>query len=238
MARPSIWTDIHDTLTAEIARGHYPPGTKLPSETTLAARFGVNRHTVRHALAALAKAGTVHARQGAGVFVSAAPADYPLGRRVRFHQNIAAMGRTPSRSFTRIETRPADPAEAEALDLPQGSAVHVVEGISMADGVPMAAFQSVFPAAPFPDLPGHLQRTGSVTATLEACGVRDYTRATTRLTAELAPPTLAARLQTSAGAPVLRSVSTNVDAEGRAVEFGTTWFPGERVTLTVAADQA
>ena len=33
--------------------------------------------------------------------------------------------------------------------------------------------------------------------------------------------------------PVLRSVAVNVDAAGVAVEYGTTWFAGDRVTLTV-----
>lgn len=238
MARTAIWQEIHDTLGGEIARGHYRPGAKLPSEAALAARFGVNRHTVRHALAALAEARLVHARRGAGVFVSAAPTDYPLGRRVRFHQNISATGRIPSRSFTRMETRLADPAEAEALRIDAGAAVHVVEGLSLADGLPLAAFRSVFPAASLPDLPVHLARTGSVTRALHACGVTDYTRATTRISAQIAAPTLAMKLQIGAGAAILCATSVNVDAAGQPVEFGTTWFPAERVTLTVSPDPA
>ena len=100
MTRPAIWKSIADNLAAEIAEGHYHPGDRLPTEAELAARFGVNRHTVRHALSALAEAGTVRSRRGAGVFVAARPTDYALGRRVRFHQNVAASGRTPSRRLT------------------------------------------------------------------------------------------------------------------------------------------
>ena len=37
----------------------------------------------------------MHSRRGAGVFVTARPTDYPLGRRVRFHQNVLAAGQTP-----------------------------------------------------------------------------------------------------------------------------------------------
>ena len=48
-----LWQAIADTLRAEITSGHYPPGDRLPSEAALATRFGVNRHTVRHALAQL-----------------------------------------------------------------------------------------------------------------------------------------------------------------------------------------
>lgn len=64
MPREAIWTSIAATLTGEVAEGLYGPGDRLPTESELALRFGVNRHTVRRALAALAEAGLVHARGG------------------------------------------------------------------------------------------------------------------------------------------------------------------------------
>ena len=236
MTRQPIWKSIADTLTAEIGDGHYRPGDRLPTEAELAARFGVNRHTVRHAIAALVEAGTLRTRRGAGVFVTSVPTDYPLGRRVRFHQNVAASGRTASRRLTLLDTRAADAKEAEALRLPPGAQVHVMEGVSMADGLPLGVFRSVFDAARFPDLLPHLEAETSVTRALSACGVADYTRAETRLTAKIAPATMALALELPQGAPVLRSVSINVDAEGVPVEYGTTWFAGDRVTLTVNPD--
>jgi GntR family phosphonate transport system transcriptional regulator len=235
-ARSALWKSIADTLSTEIAAGHYLPGDKLPTEAQLAARFGVNRHTVRHALAALAEAGTVHSRRGAGVFVAARPTDYALGRRVRFHQNIAASGRAPSRRISRLETRACDPREAEALGITPGAAVHVVEGVSLADGQPLAAFRSVFPVARFPGLLAELGQRQSITGALAACGLADYTRASTRLTAKAAPAMLALTLQIAEGAPILRSVAINVDGEGCPIEYGTTWFAGDRVTLTVSPE--
>ena len=43
------WRQIADTLRADIAGGTLGPGDQLPTEARLAARFGVNRHTVRRA---------------------------------------------------------------------------------------------------------------------------------------------------------------------------------------------
>jgi GntR family transcriptional regulator, phosphonate transport system regulatory protein len=230
----ALFATIAETLRDEIAAGLYPPGAKLPTEAALSARFGVNRHTVRHALSALADAGIIHARRGAGVFVMAKPTIYPLGRRVRFHQNIAASGKTPSRRISRIETLPATSDDLRNLRLPAGSSVHVVEGTSLADGQPLAVFRSVFSAARFPGLPDALALRGSITAALADCGLTDYTRAETQLTAQLADPVLAIGLQIKPQAPVLRSVALNVDASGAPVEHGTTWFAGDRVTLTIA----
>ncbi|MEU9111529.1 FadR/GntR family transcriptional regulator [Streptomyces sp. NPDC048483] len=58
-------------LRDQISGGHWPVGTKLPGETTLAQTLGVGRSTVREAVRALAGAGLVRPRQGAGVFVIA-----------------------------------------------------------------------------------------------------------------------------------------------------------------------
>src|SRR5690606_11349792 len=196
------------------------------------------RHSLRRALAGLAEEGVVHSRRGAGVFVTARPADYRLGRRVRFHRNLAASGRTPSRRLTRLETRAASPREAEVLRLAAGDTVHVIEGVSLADGQPLAAFRSVFPAGRFPGLLEAMRGQFSVTAALAACGLTDYTRRDTRLTARLADPVLALALDIRPGALVLRSVAVHVDAAGPTLEFGTTCFAGDRVTLTVSSDQA
>lgn len=236
MTRRAIWTSIAEILRAEIASGHYRAGDKLPTEAELSQRFGVNRHTVRRALADLAAAGTVAARRGAGVFVAIASTDYALGRRVRFHQNVLASGRTPSREMSRLETRGCNAREAEALGLVIGAQVHVVEGVSFADGVPLAMFRSVFPAARFPDLLAALARQPSVTAALADAGLSDYTRASTRLTAKLASPLQALTLRIPEAAALLRSVAVNADASGLPVEYGITWFAGDRVTLTLQAE--
>ncbi|MFJ6573667.1 FadR/GntR family transcriptional regulator [Streptomyces sp. NPDC091292] len=70
--RPSpLVEQATERLRAHIAAGHWEVGGKLPGETTLARELGVGRSTVREALRALAGAGLVQPRQGAGVFVLA-----------------------------------------------------------------------------------------------------------------------------------------------------------------------
>lgn len=236
MARTPVWKSIAGTLTDDIAQGRYDTGDKLPAEAQLAARFGVNRHTVRRALAEMAAGGLVHARRGAGVFVAAKPTDYPIGKRVRFHQNISKGGQTPAKQILTTETRAAAAGEAAALALSPGDPVHVYDGLSLADGQPIALFQSIFPAERFPEMLTALEETQSVTAALQRCGIEDYTRSETRITARQATATQALHLRIPEGAPILRTTGINVDAEGRPIEYGRTWFAGDRVTLTVGGD--
>ncbi|WP_059006746.1 FadR/GntR family transcriptional regulator [Streptomyces specialis] len=82
--RPSpLVEQATDRLRRQITGGEWPVGTKLPGETTLAAALGVGRSTVREALRALAGAGLVRARQGAGVFVVATEPEEAWTTRLR-----------------------------------------------------------------------------------------------------------------------------------------------------------
>lgn len=234
MTRTPIWKSISTTLTEEIAAGQYAPGDKLPTEASLSQRFGVNRHTVRHALGHMAETGLVHARRGAGVFVTHAPTEYPIGRRVRFHQNLSEAGHSPAKEILSLETRHANDQEQNALHLGKTARVHTYEGLSLSDGQPIAIFRSIFPAKRFPGLLEDLRETRSVTAALNRHGVTDYTRASTKLTAKQATATQALHLRIAEGAPILRSVGVNIDLDGKPIEYGLTWFAGDRVTLTVS----
>ena len=217
-------------LREEIAAGAWGPGDRLPSEEALAARFGVHRHTLRAATASLAREGVLRARRGAGTFVAARPLDYPLARGTSYTQNLA--GHMPSRRVLSLATRPDTQAEPAPLRLRAGEAVHAYEGLSLADGLPIALFASVFPGW-IEGLPGALGEGGSVTAALAACGVPAYSRVSSRIDARAADALQAGHLQLREGAPLARVTSLNAEPGGRAVERGRTWFAGERVTLVV-----
>ncbi|SDT50986.1 GntR family transcriptional regulator, phosphonate transport system regulatory protein [Streptomyces sp. TLI_053] len=56
-------------LQERIDAGTYPAGSRLPSEPELSADFGVNRLTVRQAVAELERAAVLEIRRGVGTFV-------------------------------------------------------------------------------------------------------------------------------------------------------------------------
>ncbi len=232
-ARTPVWKAIADALRSDLAEGRYSPGDKLPTEAALADRFGVNRHTVRHGISALVDEGLVRTRRGAGAFVAATPTDYPIGRRVRFHENLIAAGRRPEKRLLALEERAATQGEATALRIKAGDPVCASHGLSLADGQPIAVSESLFPLTRLPRISAAMKETSSVTEALRLAGVADYTRASTRLTAVRASATQALHLQVSEGDPLLRSSSVNVGEDGTPVEYGRTWFAGDRVTLTL-----
>ncbi|MFY0645248.1 phosphonate metabolism transcriptional regulator PhnF [Sulfitobacter geojensis] len=228
-----IWKAIANALRSDLAEGRYTPGDKLPTEAALADRFGVNRHTVRHGVSVLVDEGLVRTRRGAGAFVAATPTDYPIGNRVRFHENLIAAGRRPEKRMLALDERAATVGEAQALQIKAGDPVCAYNGLSLADGQPIAVFESLFPLGHLAGVTDALRDTSSVTKALGIVGVGDYTRASTRLTAVRATATQAIHLQVIEGDPLLRSSGVNVAGQGRPVEYGRTWFVGDRVTLTL-----
>ncbi|NRB05866.1 MAG: phosphonate metabolism transcriptional regulator PhnF [Rhodobacteraceae bacterium] len=226
-----IWKAIANALRDDLVQGRYVQGDKIPTEASLADRFGVNRHTVRHALSHLIEEGLLRSRRGSGVFVTAQPTEYPIGTRVRFHENLLAAGRIPDKKVLSVEVR--QPSEGEKAALKGTERVCAYHGLSRADGQPIALFESVFPLDRLPGLDLAFQEVSSVTEALKRVGVTDFTRASTHLTAIMATATHALHLHISEGSPVLRTTNLNVDPEGTPIEYGRTYFASERVTLTV-----
>ena len=227
-----LWQSIAATMRAAIAEGQYPDGSRFPTESELAGRFGVNRHTIRHALSALIEDGLVHSRRGAGTFVLARPLDYPLGTRVRFHQNLHDAGRLPGRQLLSLEERPSSDAEAHRLKLKPGDAICVRHSLSLADGTPVALAEALYPSARLPGIADAMRSERSVTRALASIGVEDYRRSQTRMTATLADASQAAHLRVREGAPLLMTEAISFQ-DDLPVEVGQTWFASDRVTLTL-----
>ena len=89
----TLWRRIADDLEQAIRTGAHATGERLPGEVDIADKFGVNRHTVRRALAELAERGLVHAERGSGTYVKGGRLAYPIRSRTRFSENVGAAGR-------------------------------------------------------------------------------------------------------------------------------------------------
>lgn len=231
----AVWRQIADRLRQEIAAGEPAEGQRLPAESALAERFGVNRHTIRAAIAALAAEGVVTTRQGHGTTVARRRRlAYPIARRTRFSAGLGGQTRSARVTPTATGTEPAGAEVAGGLQIPQGATVVRLETVSEADGWPVASATHWFDAARFAQLPSILEETGSITEAFRLLGVADYLRERTTVTAKHAEASVLDRLKLSPGAIVLEAVAVNVDADGNPVQFSRTLFAADRVELTIA----
>jgi GntR family phosphonate transport system transcriptional regulator len=229
----ALWRQIEQAMAAEITAGRLPPGARLPTEAALTARFAVNRHTVRRAMEELESRGLVRIEQGRGSFVAEDVVDYRLGPRTRFSENIRRDNRAPEGRIIRIAEIEADTLIAEALRIARGRPVITVERLSLADGRPVVLGLHHFPAARFARLPALLAANPSITAAMAACGVPDYRRQVTRITARLPTPEEAELLQQARSRPLLVTEAVNVDPAGAVVDVTFGRYPAGRVQLVV-----
>lgn len=227
----TLWRQIFASLEAEIAGATRPPGSQLPTEAQLAARFAVNRHTVRRALEELSRQGLIRIEQGRGSFVAEDILDYAVSARTRFSETIRRHNREPSGRTLTLRDTIADPATRTALALPQGSRVIRLERLGMADNRPITLGTHCFPAARFPGLLSRLEAAPTISEALAEAGVSDYRRQITRVTARLPLPHEAELLQMPRNRPILLTESINVDQNGAAVEFGIARYPTPRVQI-------
>ncbi|WP_426957235.1 phosphonate metabolism transcriptional regulator PhnF [Muricoccus radiodurans] len=235
-AGESLWRQITERLEAEIAAGRRAPGDRLPTEAALSAGFGVNRHTVRRALEDLELRGLVRTEQGRGSFVAEDVLDYPLRGRTRFSENVRAARREPAGRILRLSEVPADASVAEALGLRRNRPVLRVERLGLADGRPVVLGLHHLPLPRLAAAAAALRAEPSMTAAMTACGVPDYRRARTRITARLPTPEEAERLQQARIRPVLVSESLNVDPEGDPVDYTIGLYAAGRVQLLVEGE--
>ncbi len=232
----ALWRQIDRALSREIAEGGWQPGEKLATEQALAARFGVNRHTIRQAIQAMVQRGLLRVEQGRGTFVQEGVIDYVVGRRTRFTENMLRNRRYPSNEVLRSGEMLPSLAVARQLRLGAKAPVVMMERLSSAGGLPVSLSTMYFPAARFPGFDQIHAETRSVTAALKRFGVEDYMRAITRVTARLPTQEEARHLKQPVTRPILLSEALDVDAEGRPIAVNITRFASDRVQIVLGAE--
>ncbi|WP_417516101.1 phosphonate metabolism transcriptional regulator PhnF [Minwuia sp.] len=230
----ALWRQIADSIRDDLDLWQRERNGRIPSEADLAERFGVNRHTVRAALAALAREGRVRSERGRGTFVVKVPRiSYPIRTRTRFSTALEAQNASGRITPLRHATVEADATIAEQLGLPVGTPVLKLDTLATADDVPISFTTHWFDAGRFGVLPGHLADSGSITAALKACGVSDYTRQSTRLQARRVSDEEARVLDLGSDAILMIAHGVNADLNGVRIQYSETRFSADRVEIRI-----
>lgn len=231
----AVWRQIADTLSTEIRDRAYAGSGRLPGEVELSARFAVNRHTLRQAVAALQTEGLLRIEPGRGMFVQHEMLDYALSRRTRFSENLLRQGLLPSKQLLTALEMPAPERAARELRLDKGAQVLMVETLDEANDAPIGLATAYYPALRFAGLLEMLQEGSRTTDILKHFGVQDYLRSHSRITTQMPSDETARLLKQPSTRPMLCVESLDVDMAGTPIKYGETVFCGDRVQLVVNA---
>jgi len=136
---------IGKILRERILSGHYPQGTRIPSESALQTEFDVSRVTIRLALDVLRRAGLVESRQGKGYFVRPVRALHDLSRLQGFGEMMASVGVEAHSVVLDIAEGPASPEVQKALELDRHEPALTIRRVRMGGGAALSYDVSHFP---------------------------------------------------------------------------------------------
>jgi GntR family phosphonate transport system transcriptional regulator len=230
----ALWRRIADSIRLDIVGGKMARGDRLPGEMALAERFGVNRHTVRRALAVLQEEGAVTSEQGRGTFVDRARRlSYRIGKRTRFSEGLGGQARRMERQLLSSRQESASANVAKSLKLKAGARVVRLETLSIVDALPLSRATSWVDYRRFPGFAAQFEHARSVTAAFRLAGIFDYSRASTHISARHADAEETALLRLAPGGILLVSESVDADLNGMPIQYSLSRFPAERLELIV-----
>lgn len=229
------WARIAAALRSDIECGRFAPGVRLPNESELAARFGVNRHTLRQAVRRLVHEGHLRVEQGRGTFVRELVLDYALRRRTRLTENLADAGERAQRELLHQSVDAAG-EWAAALKIGAAAQVEVLRTRASVRGRPIGLSVTAYPLPRLAGVGDAFRTRRSITAALRDLGVADYQRSRSLVSCRLPTADEADALARAATEPVLVVQFVSTDRDGTLIEAGRTLFAADAVQLTVTHD--
>ncbi len=206
-----------------------PPGSPLPSERLLAARYDLARMTVRTEVDRLAAAGSVYRLHGRGTFV----AEPRVAQDVLFSsftEDMRARGLEPGSVVIAQEVVEATSFLVGVLEIAPGAPVVHVERLRTADGRPMALERAHLPAGRFPGVAEADFAAASLFDVLAGYGVW-LREARQRVLAVTLSGEEAELLGVKAGQAGLLFRTLARDARGTPAYFASSLFRGDRYEI-------
>ncbi|MEO1113403.1 MAG: UTRA domain-containing protein [Pseudomonadota bacterium] len=226
------WRDIAGALRAKIEDRSLLPGTRLPSLEKLASQSGTSIHQARKAIDQLKRSGHVTGWRGKGNFVSEDTFVYRLSARTRFNANLSVEGKETTLKMVGRMRKSAPDHVAKAFGLRIGAQVQRAEFVRVVEDRPAILARHYYPLSPrfqsILDLIGH---HGSVTVALAQCGISDFLRRETSISARLPTAHEALILEIPRTQPVLTTIGVNVGDGDCVVEVSEAVCRSDRVTF-------
>ncbi len=233
MERRPLYARVAAELRSSIVDGEHPPGALLPSEGELAARHGVSRGTVRHAVSVLAAEGSVASRQGARSVVLAAPRTQSFGHLLSFSAWARSLGEVPRGRMVELLRRRAGPADAEQLGIELGADVYTLMRVRLLGSRPVMVERTTFIESVGVLLGSLRLEVDSIYERLAERGVV-FAHARHAIEALGADDRDAALLEVPVGTPLLRQERRTTSPDGTPLELSDDRYLGHAVSFVIS----
>lgn len=223
-----LYYQVARALEAAIEDGRLPRGSKLDSETDLAARLGISRPTMRAAMKQLVDKGLLMRRRGIGTIVAPKPVRRAVAL-TSLYDDLKEAGREPRTRVLSLGEVLCPPEVAEHLGLGTTAPVLRLERLRVAGADPIALMRNFIPVGLLELNEEQLEETGLYDL-FRRSGIAPHV-ATQRVGARKAGDEEAELLEIEPGDPVLTMTRTAYDTSGRPIEYGSHSYPAESYWL-------
>lgn len=215
-----LWKQLAEQLEAVIRQGGIQPHSRIPSEEALAARFGVSRPVIRHALQNLASRGIVVKLHRKGVFVGdpKPETDFITTNLAAYDDLVARGHKVTTKTFEFYRTA-ADEHERRALQLKEeDTVVRILRGFWM-DDKPVSHALVSFRGDKVPGLENFDIEGQPILRHIQQAYGRRLTRAERWLKAVLPPSQVAIDMGVRSDLPMIWVESIAYEADNSPLEY-------------------
>ena len=230
------YLQVADDLRAAIQRGDFGAGAQMPTETTLCARYGVSRFTVREALRQLQSEGLIRRRRGSGTVVESGTRALrqPLSD-VRELLQYAAGTHFDFKAHGLVTLNPSQTRE---LGVSTRNHWFLFTGLRTAAGLdrPIASTEAYIHQDLWEAVPKLKPGNEPIFRQLERLAGVHIARVTQDIRAVAAGAGEAKLLGIPRRAPCLRILRCYLDSEGQLIEMSSSLHPGDLFTYSMHID--
>ena len=227
MARIPAYKQMYISLKPDIKEGRYVPGSFLPTESEMEAKYGVSRTTVRRAIGMLEQEGYLSVTQGRGTEVQDISTSQHLNQITSFTETLRRRGYHVTTQGFAMEKIPAPAFVREIFPLKNGDLVYHIQRVQCADGKPVCILENYLMA----DLVPGFSMAESDCVSLYACLENQYgiilKNAVEHISAVSASFTQSQILRVPVNAPLLHSKRITYTEQGP-FEYSSLYVVAER----------
>jgi len=202
-----------------ILQSQYKPGDHLPSESKLAEKFNVNRHTIRRAIDELANLGLLLRHQGKRTQVVNNKIQYPIKSQTMFSKSLNKLGKSSVAKKISVQNLLANEEVARQLNIDIGSPIYKIKTLRFVAQQSVCVINHYLNAQLVPDM-DRLYEKGSLHSFIEKQYQLTLFRKKMIVAAQAANNDLATQLQYPLGEALVVVKSVNgVDKYKENIEF-------------------
>lgn len=221
-----VYIKIHDKIKADVEKGVWQVGDRLPSERELSLTFNVSRMTLRQAIQTLADEGILERKIGSGTYIASKKVQEKMTGTTSFTEIMLSQHKEPSsKTIAYYFTTPSS-SEMEQLHLTEEEQILRMERIRFADEVPIC-----FEVAAIPEkLINQFSKNEISLSFYQTLASHGYVvgHAEQTISATLASEKIADYLELKRGDAILRLRQISYFEDGTPFEYVRTQYAGSR----------